>query len=110
MADPIRFAAEEATISDDIEDFIEENNIKDIGKNVNDYDSVNKSIEELRSVYWGKHNKLKTVLHEIEYKDKYEVTYMKMLDIIKGYIKELTAQRRILRDEEDLKDIRCPGH
>ena len=55
MADPTRFAAEETTISGNIEDFLEENNIKDIGKNINDYDAVNKKIEELRSLYRGIH-------------------------------------------------------
>ena len=40
MADLTKFTAEESTISEDIDDFLEENLIKEIGTNINDHDNV----------------------------------------------------------------------
>ena len=53
--------ADEATIPEDIDDFLEENVVADLGHSVEDYDMINKNVEGLRSAYRGKHNQLKSV-------------------------------------------------
>ena len=95
MGDPTQLAAEEMTISEDIEDFLDENIVKEMGNNVDDYDFVNKRVEELRSRYRGKHNQLKSVLKDDEYNDKYGDTYVNKLDEIKEYVRQLKAKRNL---------------
>ena len=55
MGEVARLKNEEASISGDIDDFFDENIIKEIGNRAEDYDVVNKRVEDLRSLYRGKH-------------------------------------------------------
>ena len=50
MAEFKQLIATEATLSDDVDDFIQENPIEDIGSCIDDYDAINKKAEELRTV------------------------------------------------------------
>ncbi len=104
MANVEQLITDEATIYGDIEDFLDENVVNEIGKRIEDYDSTRKRIEELRSRYRGKHNQLKATMTEGPYGEKYGESYQKMIDAIKDYIKDLKANRQKLLDDEDSKD------
>ena len=95
--------AEELAIAEDIDDFMEENIVKEIGNNVNDHDLICRQIEESRTTYRTKHNKLKSSVEAQEYKLKYEKAYLERIESIKTYIKAVKAQRKNLRDGEDMK-------
>ena len=101
MADQL--IIEEATISDDIDDFLEENTIKEISSNVQDFDLVNRKAEELRTQYRGIHNKLKAVMGDQQYKDKFDISSSKKLEDIKLYIKALKTERKNIRENEEMK-------
>ena len=102
MADN-QLVIQEGTISQDIDDFLEENVIKEIGNNVADHDDICRRIETLRTSYRGMHNQLKASMDPGDYKDKYEVEYNERIQSIKDYIKCLKSKRRSLRDGEDTK-------
>ena len=104
MATVEQLTADEETIHGDVEDFLEEHVVKDIGKRIEDIDSTRKGIEGLRSRYRGKHNQLKAVMGKDPYDEKYGVNYQKMIDAIKVYIADLKARRQMLLDDEDVKD------
>ena len=91
------------TIFEDINDFLEENVINEIGSNIGDHDEMCRKVEELRTSYRGKHNQLRASMDLEEYQDKYEADYNECMQSIKQYIKCLKAQRRNLRDDEDEK-------
>ena len=95
--------ADEATISEDIDDFLDENIIREIGNAVEDYDRINQKIEDLRSAFRGKHKQLKSSIGDQEYADKYADQCRTKLDAIKDYIMNLKQARRTLRAGEDTK-------
>ena len=95
--------AEESTIAEDIDDYLDENPIKEIGQNIGDHDIVCKRVEDLRSIYRGRHKQLKTSMGDVDYKAKYDIAYTKKLDDMKKYIKLLKSQRQTLRSGEVLK-------
>ena len=95
--------AEESTIAEDIDDYLDENPIKEIGQNIGDHDIVCKRVEDLRSIYRGRHKQLKTSMGDVDYKAKYDIAYTKRLDDMKKYIKLLKSQRQTLRSGEVLK-------
>ena len=66
-----RLIAEAATISEDIDDFLDENEVDEIGGSIDDYDMINKDIESLRSTYRSIHNKLKSAMEDGAYDAKY---------------------------------------
>ena len=101
MAAANALAIEESTISDDIDDFLEENVVKEIGSNVTDHDEVCKRIEQLRTAYRGKHNQLKASLEQNEYDGKYDKVYKERMESIKEYMQvgEAYAMVKILRQK-----------
>ena len=103
MTDVEALVAEEATISEDIDDFLDENIIREIGNAVEDFDRINQKIEDLRSIYRGKHNQLKSSLSNPEYADRYADRYKNKVDTIKNYIKNLKQERWCIRNEADTK-------
>ena len=96
MAEPDVLAAEQATLAEDITDFIEENPTKEIGDFAEDYDQIQRRLEDLRSQYRNKHNQLKQILKE-GYKDQYEISYTELTESVKNYIKDLKSKRKLLR-------------
>ena len=103
MAVSPEILAEELTLAEDIDDFQEENEVKEIGKNVGDHDLICRQIEELRTAYRTKHNQMKSSLDPDEYKEKYEAAYKGRIEKIKQFIKAVKAQRQSLRQGEDRK-------
>ena len=103
MTDVNELVAEEATISEDIDDFLDENIVKEIGNAVEDFDRINHRVEDLRSAYRGKHKQLKTSMGDQGYQDTYADQCEKKLNSIKNYIKDLKQARKSLRDGQDTK-------
>ena len=101
MADQLLI--DEATVSDDIDDFLEENEVKELGSNVQDFDIVNRRAEELRTQYRSVHNKLKAAMGEEPYKERFNESSAKKLEAIKSYIKALKQERKGIREKEDMK-------
>ena len=101
MADADNLKVEFNTVTEDLEDFFDENPVADISKTVEDHDLINKEVEQLRSMYRGKHNQLKPLLaapeYEQEIKPKYDINITKL----KNYIKTLKENRRTLRKGEE---------
>ena len=73
--------AEESTIAEDIDDYLDENPIKEIGQNIGDHDIVCKRVEDLRSIYRGRHKQLKTSMGDVDYKAKYDIAYSRIQTI-----------------------------
>ena len=104
MGDVARLLIEEETISGDIDDFLDENIIKEIGNKAEDHDMVNRKVEDLRSLYRGKHIQLKSAMDDAEYQDKYNAGYQEKIKTLKEYIKTLKTQRKAIRDGEDNRE------
>ncbi len=102
-AEIAKLSAEELTITEDIDDYMGENAIEEIGSNIHDHDDICKRIEDLRTLYRGKHNQLKSTMVNQEYIDKYGDVYSTKMAAIKDYIKSLKTQRKSLRNGEELK-------
>ena len=93
--------SEEATISEDVEDFLDENAVKDLGERLKDLDLANKRIEDLRTRYRSIHNRLKISLGDQPYKDSYEDSFKFRIAQIKDYIVELKRARRSIISKDD---------
>ena len=93
MTEVAQLEVEEATISGDIDDFLDENEIMEIGTRVEDYDCVSKRVEDMRALYRGKHIQLKSRLDDDTYNGKYGEDVAKKLSILKEYIKELKSKK-----------------
>ena len=61
---------------DDIEDFLDENPVKEIGNVVEDYDLVLTKIEELRSLYRQKISQSKPMIGDVEYTDTLSMQHL----------------------------------
>ena len=104
MGDVDRLRIEEETISGDIDDFLDENDIKEIGNKAEDHDVVNRKAEDLRSSYRGKHIQLKSAMADADYQENYGAGYTEKINSLKEYIKSLKAQRKAIRDSEDSRE------
>ena len=98
-----KLAAEELTVSGDIDDYMGENVIADIGSNIHDHDDICKRIEDLRTCYRGKHNQLKSLMEKEAYEEKYSQGFNDKMTSIKDYIRSLKEQRKGLRNNEEFK-------
>ena len=104
MADHIaNLKSQEATISEDIDDFLDENIVKEIGNSVEDFDQAKRRIEELRTNYRGVHNQLKTAMDDQDYKTCYDIPFPAKIQVMKDYIKYLKVGRSALRECDDVK-------
>ena len=101
MADVNVLAADPATLAEDINDFLEENPVIEIGICAEDYDQIQRRIEDLRSQYRGKHMYLKKTLKEA-YKDQYEEAYTGTTNF-KRYIKYSKSRRKMLCNAVDVE-------
>ena len=95
--DANQLAVEESTISEDIDDFLGENEVEDVGDELSDYDALAKRAEMFRSSYRNLHKQLQTVMAEA-YEPKYEPAYSNKLKSIKEYINSLKHYKRKLQE------------
>ena len=89
---------EESTISDDISDFIDENQVEDM---LDASESDNK-LEELRTGYRRKHKELK-ILSGISYEDLYGKSVENTLMLVKEYIGGANSFKKELAEKKSLK-------
>ena len=88
-----QLAAQIATISDDINDHIDENPIKDICSSIEDLDVIIVKTENIRAQYRSKHQEMRISLGN-HYNETYEVNYEEKLALIKEYIKKAKDARK----------------
>ena len=89
------------TITEDINDFFDENPVDSVSQTIEDHDLINKEVENLRTSYRGKHNQLKSVLDDAEYQAEFKTAYDTNITKFKEYIKKLKESRRTLRQGEE---------
>ena len=94
-----QLAAQIATISDDIDDHIDENPIEDICSSIEDLDVIIVKTEKLRTQYRSKHQEIRISLGN-QYNETYEVTCEEKLALIKEYIKKAKDARKNMRHQE----------
>ena len=97
-----QLAAQIATISDDIDDHIDENPIEDIWSSIGDLHVIIVKTENLRTQYRSKHQEMRISLGN-QYNETYEVNYEEKLALIKEYIKKVKYARKNLRHQESLQ-------
>ena len=95
--DATQLSVAEATISDDIEDFLDENEVSEVGEDQSEYDALIKRAEDFRSNYRSVHNQLLAVMGDTPYAEKYQVNYINKLEAIKEYLKLLKVQKKKLQ-------------
>ena len=83
----------EATVSDDIDDFLDENDVHEVGDNPGDFDSLAKRAELYRTSFRGLHKQLLTVMGIEPYEEKYKKMCAVKLDSIKKYLKKINASK-----------------
>ena len=87
-----QFQTEQATLADDISDFLDENNLNDNISDIEDIESCISRIEQLRSKYRRTHKDL------LKLSDNYEINYGKefveTITSIKYYIKEANRKKK----------------
>ena len=91
------------TVREDIDDFLEENAIAEIGTNIQDFDNIAKRAEELRTQFRSVHNKLKSLVGQA-YQEEYGTAANEKLTEIKDFIKELKKARKNLRENESVQN------
>ena len=105
---------DEPTIGDDIDDYIDENNLENM-LSIKEVDEKIPQIEELRTAYRRKHNELKLLLAS-NYEESYAEDGKKRLASVKNYImkanivkrdmseRKLTPDTKALSQRRDLKN------
>ena len=105
---------DEPTIGDDIDDYIDENNLENM-LSIKEVDEKIQQIEELRTAYRRKHNELKVLLVS-NYEESYAEDGKKRLASVKNYImkanmvkrdmseRKLTPDTKALSQRRDLKN------
>ena len=94
-----QLAAQIATISDDVDDRIDENPIEDICSSIEDLDVIIVKTENLRTQYRNKHQEMR-ISEGNQYDETYKVNYDKKLALIKEYIKKAKDARKDMRHQE----------
>ena len=110
MADVGQLEVEALTIAEDIDDFLEENPVEDVGPDAQDYDIAGRKVEELRTQFRTAHNKLKTLLGADPYNAQHGEKATKMLDTIKNYIKDLKKAKKESKQTEGAHDADCKSN
>ena len=94
---------EQATLADDINDFLDENNLDDNISDIEDIESCISLIEELRSKYRHTHKDLSKL------SDSYEINYgkefLETITSIKCYIKEANRRKGMIRQLQKEADV-----
>ena len=91
---------DEATVSEDIDDFLDENELCDVGEDPSEYDSLAQKAEAYRSSYRSLHNKLLTTMGSDAYEEKYKELYSTKLEKIKIYVKAVKGQKKKLKESD----------
>ena len=94
-----QLAAQIATISDDIDDHIDENPIEDICSSIEDLDVFIVKTENLRTQYRSKHQEMRISLGN-QYNETYGVNYEEKLSLMKEYIKKAKDARKNMHHQE----------
>ena len=87
-------------MSEDIDDFFDENELCDIGEDPSEYDTLAQKAEAYRSSYRSVHNKLSTTMGIDAYEGKYKELYSTKLEKIKMYVKALKGQKKKLKESD----------
>ena len=94
-----QLAAQIATISDDVDDHIDENPIEDICSSIEDLDVFIVKTENLRTQYRSKHQEMRISLGN-QYNETYGVNYEEKLSLMKEYIKKAKDARKNMHHQE----------
>ena len=94
-----QLAAQIATISDDIDDHIDENPIEDICSSIENLDVIIVKTENLRIQYRNKYHEMRISLGN-ECKKTHEVNYEEKLELIKEYIEKAKDARKNMRNQK----------
>ena len=92
-------AAQIATISDDLDDHIDENPIEEICNSIEDLDVIIMKTENLRTQYRSKYQEMRISLGN-QHKETYEPSYEEKLALIKEYIQKAKDARKNMRHQE----------
>ena len=95
---------DEATIWEDIDDYIDENDIKNM-LSIEEFDGKLQQIEELRTTYRIRHSKLKVVLGS-NYEDSYAEDGKKRLKSVKNHIMKANMVRRDMSERKLILDTK----
>jgi len=90
----------EATLADDITDFLEENSVENFADSIEDIDHTIKRTEDLRSAYRKIHKELAIQLGD-KYEDQYAKPHILLLETIKAYIIHIKKHRRDIKDQKN---------
>ena len=95
---------DEATIWEDIDDYIDENDVKNM-LSIEEFDGKLQQIEELRTTYRIRHSKLKVVLGS-NYEDSYAEDGKKRLKSVKNHIMKANMVRRDMSERKLILDTK----
>ena len=105
MAEAQILVSEELTASVDIDDFLDEYDVTDVSGRIEDLDSASQKVEQLRTMYRGIHNRLKLLLGDQDYEEKYDAQFKEKIRCVKEYIKSLKLKRNdIIQKGDQLKE------
>ncbi len=90
----------EASVAEDIDDFMEENPLDDIASSIPDLDDAIRGIESLRSAYRNKHKEVVNGVGENNYDNESKEAFQRRVDEIKKYILYAKDLRKKLREGE----------
>ena len=94
---------EQATLADDINDFLDENNLDDNISDIEDIESCISRIEQLRSKSRCTHKNLSKLSNN--YEINYGKEFLEMITSIKCYIKEANRRKGIIRQLQKEADV-----
>ena len=89
-----QFQTEQATLADDISDFLDENNLNDNISDIEDIESCISRIEQLRSKYRRTHKDLPKLSNN--YEINYGKEFLETITSIKCYIKEANRRKGMI--------------
>ena len=89
-----QFQTEQATLADDISDFLDENNLNDNISDIEDIESCISRIEQLRSKYRRTHKDLPKLSNN--YEINYGKEFLETITSIKCYIKEANGRKGMI--------------
>ena len=89
------------SLSEDIDDFMDEYHPRDLSNSLEDIDVVITRIERLRSEFRTAHKELRMAYGERRYSNTFQGYYTQKLEDIKVFIGKVRDKRRSIRDLED---------
>ena len=98
-----RLQTEQATLADDINNFLDENNLDDNISDIEDIESCISRIEQLRSKYRRTHKDLSKLSNN--YEIKYGKEFLETITSITYYIKEANRRKGMIRQLQKEADV-----